>query len=118
MVPSVSILYPDGIIHFQQAHSSIYDSRMVQERLSLQADAELIDSTPRGPDMNPIENTWNEVKRTMQETWPVLPSRNSVELRTLVSDTLYEVASSQRYVRSLTEQMKSVVEAQGFWTSD
>ena len=86
--------------------------------LSLQAEIELIDWPPRVPGMNPIENTWNEVKRTMQETWPVLPPRNSVELRTLMSDTWDEVASSQRYFRSLIQRMKSVVEAQGFWTSD
>ena len=35
MVPSVHMLYPDGIIHFQQVHSSIYYSHVVQECLSL-----------------------------------------------------------------------------------
>jgi len=121
MVPSVRMLYPDGIIHLQQDQPSIHDSRVVQEWLSRQADVELIDWTPRAPDMNPIENMWSEVKRTMQETWPVLPPRNSNELWVLVSDAWDEVASSQCYIRSLiesmTRQMKSVVEAQGFWTS-
>ena len=37
--------------------------------------------------MNPIENMWSEVKRTMQETWPVILPRNSDELWALVSDT-------------------------------
>ena len=36
--------------------------------------------------VNPIETVWSEVKRTMQETWPVLPPRNSDELWDLVSD--------------------------------
>ena len=71
--------------------------------------------------MNPIENMWSEVKKTMQETWPVHPPRNSNELWTLVSDAWDEVASSMRYIRSLiesmTRRMKSVVEAEGFWTS-
>jgi hypothetical protein len=61
------------------------------------------------------------VKRTLQETWPVIPPRNSDELWSFVSDMFDEVASSQRYGRSLidsmTRRMKSVVEAQGFWTS-
>jgi hypothetical protein len=56
------MLSPDGIIHFQQGHSSIQYSRLVQEWLSLQAD-ELIGWPPRAPDMNPIVNTWSEVKR-------------------------------------------------------
>ena len=71
--------------------------------------------------VNPIEIMWSEVKRTMQETWPVLPSRNSDELWALVSDMWNEVASSQCYIRSLIEsvilRMKSVVEAEGFWNS-
>jgi hypothetical protein len=58
----------------------------------------------------------------MQETWPVLRPSNSDELWTLVLDAWDEVASSQHYIRSPTEfmtrQMKSVVKAQGFWTSD
>jgi hypothetical protein len=72
MVPSVRMLYPNGIIHLQQDHSSIHDSRAVQESLSRQADIEIIDWPPWVPDMNPIENMWSEVKRTMQETWHVL----------------------------------------------
>ena len=72
-VPSVRMLYSDGIIHLQQDHSSIHDSRVVQERVVRQADVELLDWPKRAPDMNPIENMWSEVKRTMQETWPVLP---------------------------------------------
>jgi hypothetical protein len=43
MVPSVQMLYPDGVIHFQQDHSSIHDCRVVQEWLLLQANVELID---------------------------------------------------------------------------
>ena len=121
MVPSVRMLYPKGIVHLQQDHSSIRDSRVVQEWLSRQADVELLRWPPRARDMNPIENMWSEVKRTMQDTWFVHPSRNSDELWALVSDTWDEVASSTRYIQSLiesmTQQMKSVVEAEGFWNS-
>ena len=68
MVPSVWMLYPDGIIHLQQDHSSIHDFRVVQEWLSRQAEVELIDWPPQVPDMNPIENMWNEVKGAVQKT--------------------------------------------------
>ena len=44
MMPSVKMLYPDGIIHFQQDHSPIHDSRVVQEWLLLQADVKLTDA--------------------------------------------------------------------------
>jgi len=66
MLPSARMIYPDGVIHLQQDHSSIHDSRVDQEWLSRQADVELIDWPQRVPDMNPIENMWSEVKRTMQ----------------------------------------------------
>jgi len=46
MVPSVRMLYPDGIIHLQQHHSPIQDSRVVQEWLSRQANVELMDWPP------------------------------------------------------------------------
>jgi len=68
--------------------------------------------------MNPIKNVWSEVERTMQETWPVIPPRNSNELWAFVSDTWEEVASSMRYIQSLIESMtrrlKSVVKAEVF----
>jgi len=81
MVPSVRMLYPDGIIHLQQDHSSIHDSGVVQEWLLRQVNVEFLDWPPRTRDMIPIENMCCEVKRTTQETWPVLLPRNSEELR-------------------------------------
>ena len=98
MVPSEQMLYPNGIIHLQQDHFSIHDSRVFQKWLSQQANVELLDWPLRAPDMNPIQNMWSEVKRTMQETWPVLPPRNSDELWAYVSDTWDKVASSMCYI--------------------
>jgi hypothetical protein len=48
--------YPDGTIHFQQDHSYIQETCVVQEWLSLQYDVELIDWPPCAPVLNPIEN--------------------------------------------------------------
>ena len=98
MMPSVRMLYPDRIIILQQDQSSIHDSPVVQEWLPWQADVELLDWPPQAPDMNPIKNMWGGVRRTMQETWPVLPPRNNVELWAIVSDTWDEVVSSTLYI--------------------
>jgi hypothetical protein len=46
MVPSVWMLYADGIIHLQQDHSSIHDPRVVQEWLWWHADVKLNDWPP------------------------------------------------------------------------
>jgi hypothetical protein len=121
MVPSVRVLCPDGVVPSQQDHSSIHYSRVVQEWLPQQAGIELSDWPPRAPDMNPTENTWSEVNSTLQETWPVLPPRNTDAFWTPVSDAWDEAAPCQRYVLSLTDsmprRMHSAVEAQSFWTS-
>ena len=116
-VPSVWVLYPNGIIHLQQDHFSFHDCRVVHEWLSQQADVKLLDWPLRAPDMNPIKKRWSEVKRTMQETWPVPPPTNSDELWALVSNAWDEVAVCTRYIRSMTWQMKSEVKAEGFWNS-
>ena len=117
-VPSVRMLYPDGIIHLQQDHSSIHDYRVVQERIALQADVGLLEWPRRAADMNPIEKTWSEVKRTMQETWPVLPeiamSYGPLCRRVGWSWFVYALHS---IIESMTRRIKSVVEAEGFWTS-
>jgi hypothetical protein len=56
MLPSVRVLYPDGVLQFQHDNSSIHDSGVVQDWLSRQADVELIDWPPRASDMNFIDN--------------------------------------------------------------
>jgi hypothetical protein len=63
MVSYVRVLYPDGVIQFQQDCSSIHDSRVVQEWPARQADVELIGWPPRAPDMNHIERMRGEVKK-------------------------------------------------------
>jgi len=102
MLPSIWMLYPDGIIHLQQDHSSIHDCCVVQEWISRQADVELLDLPPRALDMNPIENMWSEVKSTMQQTSTVPLPINRNELWVLVSDAWDEVASSTPYIWSLS----------------
>jgi len=103
-----------------QDHTSIHDSHVVQEWLSLQADVKLIDWPPQV--LVQTSSRICGVRRTTHETLHVFPSRNSDELWTLVSDMWDEVASSQLHVQSLiksmTQRMKSVAESQSFWTSN
>jgi hypothetical protein len=82
------------VIEFQQDHSSIHNSRVVQEWLSWRANDELIDWPPQAPDMNPTENMWSKLKKIVKETWPVLPLTNTDDLWTLISDASDEVLLS------------------------
>ena len=55
IAPPVWMLHTNNIIHLQEAHSSIHNSRVAQEWLSQRADVEL--DWPQGAtDINPIEN--------------------------------------------------------------
>ena len=63
LVPSVRMLYLDGIVRIHQDDDSIHDSFMAQEWLSRQAGVEIIDRPPRGPDMNPVENRSSSGRR-------------------------------------------------------
>jgi hypothetical protein len=103
IVPSVRLLYPDGVIQFQQNHSSIHNFHVVKEWLSWQADVKVTDWLSQAPDMHPIENMWSQMKKTTQETWRDLPPRNRDAVWTPVSDTWDEAALSQLCVLCLLQ---------------
>jgi hypothetical protein len=63
MVPSLRGFYPDGIIQFQQDHSSILSSHVVQEWLLWQANVELIDWPLQVSHMKLVKNMQSEVKK-------------------------------------------------------
>lgn len=121
MVPSVRVLHPDGVFHFQQDQSPVHQSQLVQEWFARQDQIELLDWPPCGADLNPIENVWAETKRTMSENWPDPPPTNKESLWELVSNAWDEVASSDGYaatlVSSLTRRLSQVIENDGFWSS-
>ena len=107
MVPSVRMPYPDVTIQFP-ARPLLHSRFPCSSRMAVAVGRRrTLDWPPRAPDMNPIENMWSEAKRTMQETWPVLPPRTSDELWNLVSDAWDEVASSRRYF-SITDTTNEI----------
>jgi hypothetical protein len=67
IVPSVRVLYPNGVIQFQQDHHSTHDSCAVQKWLLQQGKVGLIEWPPCVLDMNPTENIWNEVKNPFRK---------------------------------------------------
>ena len=121
MVPSVRELYPDGIIKFQQDQSPVHKSQLVQNWFSSQTEVELIDWPPCGADLNPIENVWAEIKRTMSENWPDPPPRTKEALWDLISDAWDEVASCKTLtkilVKSMRRRLTQVIDNEGSWSS-
>lgn len=119
MIPSVRLLYPDGMIMLQQDHSPIHDSQVVQNWLARRGDIELVDWPPRGADLSPIENVWAEVTRVMKESWPDPPPRTRDALLQCVSDAWDDACAGPTYIRglinSLPRRMRQVIDAEGYW---
>jgi hypothetical protein len=83
-------------------------------------EVELLDWSPCGADLNPIENMWAETKRVMAENWPD-PSPASKNARwDILLDALEEVAHPESYVATLVEllprRMQMVTDSEDYWT--
>ena len=66
MVPLERLIYPYGVIQFQQDHRSVHDSR--RDQAWLQADVAVIVWPPRQPDMNLIHSVRSSENQTMLES--------------------------------------------------
>jgi hypothetical protein len=103
------------ISQFQHDDSSVHETHFVQEWLSLQADIKLTGWPPQAPNMKPIHNVWGQLKRKMQETWPIIPPRTA-----MTSGSLCLMPGRKMLRLSVTfnhqVRMRSVVEAQEYST--
>lgn len=118
MLPSVQMLYGEEDFILQEDHSPVHKSAFVQQRLST-IGVNVMDWPPRAADMNPMENMWAEVARTLSENWPQNQPATPDALWDCVLEAWEEVAASGSYVRRLIEsmprRMKEVKNNEGFW---
>ena len=77
MVLYARLLYPDGILQFQQDNHPVHTSKLIRYWFGRRQDIELIVWPRRSPYLNPIENMWAQVKRHMCKYWPNPPSKTS-----------------------------------------
>ena len=74
------LLYPDGILQFQQDNFPAHTSKFFRDWFERRQDIELIDWPHCSPDVNPIANMWAQVKRHTCKNWPNLPPRRPDDL--------------------------------------
>jgi hypothetical protein len=122
MVPSVSMLYPNWIIQFQQDRSYIYSAQVVQNGNHFRPMIKkTTDCLQHVPEMNPTQNMQSgKKKKTIQENWSILPSRKSDVFWTFVSDTCWRsclISTLCLIPESMQKQMWSMTKALGFCTS-
>jgi hypothetical protein len=113
-------MYPDGIINFQEDHSHVHKSLLLQGWFADQNEVELLDWPPCGADLDPIENVWADTKRVIAENWPDPSPAFKNALWGVVLDAWEEVAHSEGYaatlVESLPRRMQMVIDSECYWT--
>ena len=111
MVLYASLLYPDGILQFQQQDNHpVHTSKLNRDLFVRRQDIELIDWPHRSPDLNPIENMWAQVKKYMRKNWSNPTPRHPNDLWKLVQDALAEKECSlKRLLNSMPAQLQNVI---------
>ena len=121
MVLYARLLYPDGILQFQQDNHWAHASKLIGDWFARRQEIELIYWPRRSPDVKPIENMWAQVKKHMPKNWPNPPPRRpDDDLWKFVQDDWDSMAEKERSVERLVDSMptrqQNVIELGGRWT--
>ena len=99
------LLYPDGILQFQQDNYPTHTSKFIRDWFERRLDIDLIDWPHCFPDLNPIEIMWAQIKRHMCKNWPNLPPRRPDDLWKLVLDVWDAVEEKKLSLKRLVDSM-------------
>ena len=102
MVLYARLLYPDGILQFQQDNHPVHTSKLIRDWFARRQDIELINWPHRSQDLKPIENMWAQVKKHMRKNWPNPPPRRpDDDLWKLVQDAWRAMAEKKLSLKTL-----------------
>lgn len=105
---------PANII-FQQDNDPKHTAKSVKEWLKNQI-FETLAWPAQSPDLNPIENLWSQVKRSLN--YFATPPKGMLELWERIEKIWNEISADQclKLVESMPNRMESVIKAKGRWT--
>jgi hypothetical protein len=100
----------DGIV-FMQDNAGPHKARQVMQRLE-EADFETVAWPPYSPDLNPIENLWENMKRRVMGSGQ---AQNLDELWAKIKDVWegYTVEEIRNFTRSMPKRMKACIQING-----
>ncbi|EIE85840.1 hypothetical protein RO3G_10550 [Rhizopus delemar RA 99-880] len=100
---------------FMQDNDPKHKSKIVSERLSKQ-DFTTMECPPQFPDLNPIENMWNILKKRLFKQYDCPPASMD-ELWTRTFETWHEITEKecQNYIETMPQRCIDIIENKGIW---
>ncbi len=110
MLPSADKLYGDADFIFQQDLAPAHTAKGTKSWFNDHS-VTVLDWPENSPDLNPIENLWDIVKRKMRDTRP----NNADELKAAIKATWASITPDQyhRLITSMPRRTDAVIHAKG-----
>ncbi len=110
MLPSADHLYKDADFIFQQDLAPAHTAKGTKSWFNDHG-VTLLDWPANSPDLNPIENLWDIVKRKMRDT----RLNNADELKATVKETWASIPPQQchKLITSMPRLIEAVIKAKG-----
>ena len=106
---------PEGDIIFQQDNDSKHTSKRAQRWFEEQ-DIKLLDWPAQSPNLNPIEHTWNHLKRCLSGYENASTGVYQLWERMVVEWEKISVKQCQKWIESIPRRIKTVIKAKGAHT--
>ena len=106
---------PEGDIIFQQDNDPKHTSRRAQRWFEEQ-DIKLLDWPVQSPNLNPIEHTWNHLKRCLSDYENAPTGVHQLWERVVVEWEKISVEQCQKWIESMPRRIEAVIKAKGAHT--
>nr|KAF6360135.1 hypothetical protein mMyoMyo1_011093 [Myotis myotis] len=106
--------YPNGDGFFQQDNAPCHGAHIVQECFQEhEGDFTLLRWPPPSPDLNPIKDLWDEVKRAIRQLVP--QTSNLTEMDSAINQAWYQIRliTFQHLVESMPRRITAALKAKG-----
>lgn len=112
MLPSVQQIYPQNNFIFQHDYSPVHTANIVNQWFQ-QNNVEQLQWVPKSPDLNPIENVWGEMVKSMLR----IRFTNRQQLSEAIENNFELLVQKENYfknlIHSMPRRLRAVIAANG-----